>query len=196
MFESGRKKRPHEDLFVTNKYGCVVIADADCSTGKELQWHPLITEGPPHCNWNRNALLIERCILLAACEQHIQVPLLSRRISRRAWWVDSSSQKHCAVLRSKRGYSVSPKSIRGFIPVREQMFREEEHGRMRLENRCLHGLGRVVFGREVGVSLSCAPLVCVAGFPSRRDLRLRVLEMKDECTEHQTDDTQRWLEAV
>ena len=66
---------------------------------------------------------------------------------------------------------------------------------MRLENRCLHGLGRVVFGREVGVPLSCAPIVCVDGFPSCRDPRLRVLEMKDECTERQTDDTQRWLEA-
>src|SRR4029077_13462869 len=35
----------------------------------------------------------------------------------------------------------------------------------------------------------------VDGFPSCRDLRLPVLEMKDECTERQTDDTQRWLEA-
>src|SRR6266478_7159119 len=75
------------------------------------------------------------------------------------------------------------------------MFREEEHGRMRLENPCLHGLGRVVFGREVGVPLSCASIVCVDGFPSCRDLRLRVLEMKDEGTERQTDDTQCWLEA-
>jgi len=66
---------------------------------------------------------------------------------------------------------------------------------MRLDNRCLHGLGRVVFGREVGVPLSCARIVRVDGFPSCRDLRLRVLEMKDECTERQTDDTLPWLEA-
>src|SRR2546430_14026515 len=84
MFESGGKKRPHEDLFVTNKYGGVLIVDADCSAGKELQWHAVITEGPPHCNWNGNALLIERGILLAACEQHIQVLLLRKRISRRS----------------------------------------------------------------------------------------------------------------
>ena len=66
---------------------------------------------------------------------------------------------------------------------------------MRLENRCLHGLGRVVFGREVGVPLSGAPIVCVDGFPSSRDLRLRVLEMKDDCTERQTEEALRWLEA-
>src|SRR6266478_1960017 len=75
------------------------------------------------------------------------------------------------------------------------MFREEEHGRMRLENRCLHGLGRVVFGREVGVPLSCAPIVCVDGFPSCRKTRFRVLKMKDESTERQTKKAQRWLEA-
>src|ERR1700682_5881859 len=103
MFESGRKKRPHEDLFVTNKYCGVLIVDADCSAGKELQWHAGITEGPPHRNWNGNALLIKRCILLAACEQHIQVPLLRKWISRSACWGDSSSHKPCAVLRSKRG---------------------------------------------------------------------------------------------
>src|ERR1700682_99235 len=103
MFESGRKKRPHEDLFITNKYRGVLMVEADCSAGKEFQWHAVITEGPPHCNWNGNALLIGRCILLAACEQHIQVPFLRKRISRSAWWVDSSSDKHCAVLRSKRG---------------------------------------------------------------------------------------------
>src|SRR5260370_24118153 len=118
MFESGRKKRPHEDLFVTNKYGGVLIVDADCSAGKELQWHAAITEGPPHCNWNRNALLIEHCILLAACEQHLPALLLRKRISRRAWWADSRSPKHCAALRRKHAYSVSPTSIRGFIPVR------------------------------------------------------------------------------
>src|ERR1700730_16626578 len=103
MFQSGRKKRPHEDLFVTNKYRSVLIVDADCSSGKQLQWHTVITEGPPHCNRNGNALLIERCILLAPCEQHIQVPLLRKRISRSAWWVDSRSYKHHAVLRSKSG---------------------------------------------------------------------------------------------
>src|ERR1700730_15669994 len=75
------------------------------------------------------------------------------------------------------------------------MFREEKHGRMRLENRRLHALGRVVFGREVGVPLSCAPIVCVDGFPSCRDPRLRVLEMKDESTERQTEEALRWLEA-
>ena len=46
-----------------------------------------------------------------------------------------------------------------------------------------------------GSPLPCAPIVCVDGFPSCRELRLRVLEMKDESTERQTDDTQRWLEA-
>src|SRR5271165_2893661 len=75
------------------------------------------------------------------------------------------------------------------------MFREEEHGRMRLENRCLHRLGRVVFGREVGVPLSCAPMVCVDGFPSCRDPRLRGLEMKYECTERQIEEALGWLEA-
>src|SRR5260370_4744598 len=101
MFESGRKKRTHEDLFVTNKYGGVLIVDADCSAGKELQWHAVITEGPPHCNWNGNALLIERCILLAAGQQHIQVPLLRKRISRSAWRVDSICDNHSALLRGQ-----------------------------------------------------------------------------------------------
>ena len=79
--------------------------------------------------------------------------------------------------------------------MRDQVFREEQHGRMRLEDRCLHGLVRVVFGREIGVALPCAPIVCVDGFPSCRELRLRVLEMKDKSTERQTDDALRWLEA-
>ena len=82
MFESGRKKRPHEDLFVANEYGGVLIVDADCSAGKEIQWHAVITERLPHCDRNGNALLIERGIFLAACEQHIQVPVLRKRISR------------------------------------------------------------------------------------------------------------------
>src|SRR5229473_2376227 len=39
-----------------------------------------------------------------------------------------------------------------------------------------------------------APVVCVDPFPSRRELRLPVLEMKDESTERQTADARCWLE--
>ena len=77
----------------------------------------------------------------------------------------------------------------------DQVFREEQHGRVRLDNRSLHGLVRVVFGREIGVALPRASIVCVDSFPSCRETRFRVLEMKDESTERQTEEALRWLEA-
>src|SRR5882762_8432352 len=93
MFESGRKKRPHEDLFIADEHGGVMIVDANGSAGKEIQWHAVITKRFPHGNRNGNALLIESGIFLSSREQHIQVVILRKRISRSVGWVDSSSDK-------------------------------------------------------------------------------------------------------
>jgi len=166
----------------------------DCSPAKEVQWHAVIIERLPHCNRNRNAFLIDFSVFLSTSKEDIQVAIVRVRISQSSRSVDTSSEKDGAVLRCDRGQGISPKSIGGFIPVRDQMFWEEQHGGMRLDNRCLHGLGRVVFGREVGVALSCAPIVCVDGFPSCGEVRLPVMEMKDESKERQTEDALRWLE--
>src|SRR5882762_7152802 len=103
MFESGRKKGPHEDLFVTDEHGGVLIVDTNGSAVKEIQGHAVITKRLPHADRNGNALLIEHGVLLPACEQHIQVVILRKRISRSVGWVDSSSEKDRAVLRCDRG---------------------------------------------------------------------------------------------
>src|SRR6267378_3885157 len=103
MFESGRKKGPDEDLFVANEHGGVMIVDANGSAGKEIQWHAVITKRFPHCDWNGNTFLIKRGIFLSSREQHIQVVILRKRISRSVGWVDSSSDKDRAVLRCDRG---------------------------------------------------------------------------------------------
>src|SRR5713101_7438278 len=99
MFESGRKKWPHEDLLVADEHGGVLIMDVDCSAGKEAQWHAVFTKRLPHGDRNGNALLIERGVFLPACEQHIQVAILCKRISRSSGWVGPSSDKDGAVLR-------------------------------------------------------------------------------------------------
>ena len=62
MFEGGGKKRPHEDLFVADKHGGVLIVDVNCSTGKDFQWHAVIAKRLPHCDRNGNAFLVERGI--------------------------------------------------------------------------------------------------------------------------------------
>src|SRR5580692_618575 len=124
MFKSGRKKRPHEDLFVADEHGGVLIVDVDCSGSKEIQWHAFITKRLPHCDRNGNALLIDRSIFLPASEQRVQVPVLVKRISRIAGLVYASSDKDGAVLSCGRGQSISPKGFRGFIPVRDQVFGE------------------------------------------------------------------------
>src|ERR1700731_4451193 len=103
MFTSGRKKWPYEDLFVADEHGGVLIVDVDCSTSKEIQWHAVITKRLPHCDRNGNALLIERAIFLPACEQHIQVAVLIKKISRIAGLVYARSDKDGAVLRCDRG---------------------------------------------------------------------------------------------
>ena len=77
----------------------------------------------------------------------------------------------------------------------DQVFREEQHGRVGLEDGRLHGLVRVVFRREIGIALPHAPIVCIDRFPSCRELRLRVLEVKDKTEKRQTDDAVCWLEA-
>src|ERR1700694_1442675 len=102
MFEGGRKKGPYEDLFVADEHGGVLIVDVDCSVSKEVQWHAFITKRLPHCDRNGNAFLIERGIVLPACEQHIQVAVLVKRISQIAGLVYASSDKDGTVLRCDR----------------------------------------------------------------------------------------------
>src|SRR5580692_4137879 len=75
------------------------------------------------------------------------------------------------------------------------MFREEQHGRVGLDDGCLHRLVDVVFRCEIGLALPRAPVVCVDRFPSCRESRLHVQEMKDERAEYQADGTLYWLEA-
>src|SRR5260370_27395604 len=87
MFESGGKKRPHEDLFVADEHGSILIVDADCSAGNEFQWHTLITKRFPHGDWNGNTFLIKRGVFLPSSEQHIQVAVLGKRISRGGRWL-------------------------------------------------------------------------------------------------------------
>ena len=60
--------------------------------------------------------------------------------------------------------------------MRDQVFREEQYGRVGLKDGRLHGLVGVVFRREIGVALPRASIVCVDRFPSRRKRRLRVLK--------------------
>src|SRR5713226_8591307 len=103
MFKGGRKKGPHENLFVTNKYGGVLIVNADCSAGKELQWHAVIAERLPHCDRNGNAFLIDRGVFLSTGNQDIQVPILCEKIFQSCRSVDTSSEKDRAVLRCDRG---------------------------------------------------------------------------------------------
>src|SRR6266853_4354520 len=103
MFESGRKKGPYEDLFIADEHGGVLIVDVDCSASKEIQWHAFITKRLPHCDRNGNALLIERGIVLPACEQQIQVAVPGKEIPRSRRSVDSSSNKHGTVLCCDRG---------------------------------------------------------------------------------------------
>ena len=79
--------------------------------------------------------------------------------------------------------------------MRDQVFREQQHSGVGFENCRLHGLVRVVFSREIGVALPYAPVVCVDRFPSCRELRWRVLQMKDKSAEHQTDGARCWFEA-
>src|SRR5882762_3978344 len=103
MFKSGRKKRPYEDLFVADEGGGILIVDVDCSAGKEIQWHAVITKRLPHCDRNGNALLIDRSNFLPAREQNVQVAVLVKRTSRIAGLVYASSDKDSAVLRCDRG---------------------------------------------------------------------------------------------
>src|SRR3984893_17661257 len=79
--------------------------------------------------------------------------------------------------------------------MRDQVFREEQHGRVGLKHGRLHGLVGAVRGREIGVACPGASEVCVYRFPSCRDLWLPVLEMEDESAERQTDDARCWLET-
>src|ERR1700676_1058666 len=99
MFNSGRKEGPYEDLFVAYEHGGFLIVDVDCSAGKEIQWHTVITKRLPHCDRNGNALLIERGIVLPAGEQHIQVAVLVKKVSQIAGLVYPSSDKDGALLR-------------------------------------------------------------------------------------------------
>src|SRR5579863_5556646 len=103
MFESGRKKGPYEDLFIADEHGGVLIMDVYCSASKEIQWHAFITKRLPHCDRNGNAILIESGIILSACEQHIQVAVLLKKISRIAGLVYASPDKDGAVLLCDRG---------------------------------------------------------------------------------------------
>src|SRR5208283_4583629 len=59
----------------------------------------------------------------------------------------------------------------------------------------LHGLVGGVFGCEIGVALPCPSVVCVDCFPSHRELRLPVVEVKNESAEGQTNDALHWLEG-
>src|SRR5213080_1266747 len=102
MFKSGRKERPHEHLFVAYEHSGVLIMDVDCSAGKQIQWHAVITKRLPHYDRNGNALLIERGIVLPASQQHIQVAVLVKGISRIAALIYPSSDKDGAVLRCER----------------------------------------------------------------------------------------------
>jgi hypothetical protein len=79
--------------------------------------------------------------------------------------------------------------------MRDKVFREKQHGRMRLNYCRLHGLVRAVFRGKVGVALACAPVVCVSRFPSCRELWRRVAKLEDENAECQTDRAQTWLVA-
>src|SRR5882762_6828952 len=103
MVERGRKKRPHEDLFIADEHGGVLIVDVDYSPGKEIQWYTVPIKRLPHCDGDGNAFLIKRGIVLPAREQHIQVVVLCKRISWGSRWIDTSSDKDGAVLRCDRG---------------------------------------------------------------------------------------------
>ena len=77
----------------------------------------------------------------------------------------------------------------------DQVLREEQHGRVGVENRRLNGLVCGVFRRKVGVALPCVPIVCVYRFPSCRELWRRVTKLEDESAECQADRAQSWHEA-
>src|SRR5215469_11269012 len=71
MFEGGRYKGPHQQLLVADEYGGVLIADADCSAGKEAKGHAVIADRLPHPQWDGNALLINCAVFLSTCEQNV-----------------------------------------------------------------------------------------------------------------------------
>jgi len=66
---------------------------------------------------------------------------------------------------------------------------------MRLENRCLHGLGRVVFGREVGSPCPVPPyFVLTASQPAGTFVACTGNE-RTSAQSAKLDNTQRWLET-
>jgi len=99
MVEGGREKRPYKDLLIADEHGGSLIMNTYCSRSKEVQRNAVFTERLPHCDWNGNAFLIEHGVFLPAREEHIQVLLLRKRISRPSGWVDTGSDKHGTVLR-------------------------------------------------------------------------------------------------
>ena len=99
MFESGRKKGPHKNLFVADEHRGVLVVNTDCSTGKWSQWYAAVTKRFPHCDRNGNPFLIELGAFLPASKQDIQVAILRERIIRGTRSIDTSSEKDGAVLR-------------------------------------------------------------------------------------------------
>jgi len=73
MFEGGRYKGPYQQLFIANEYRSVLIADADCSPGKEAKGHAVIAERLPHSEWDGNALPINCAVFLSPCEHNVQI---------------------------------------------------------------------------------------------------------------------------
>src|SRR5438132_6417422 len=99
MIESGRKKWPDKDLLVADQHRGVLTMDVNCSRGKQVQWHPVITERLPHPDRNRNAFLIDVSVFLTQREQYIQVAVLLERVSRSTPLVYTRSDKNGTVLR-------------------------------------------------------------------------------------------------
>jgi hypothetical protein len=99
MIESGREKGPYKDLLVADQHRSVLTMDVDCSSSKEVQWHPVITKRLPHPDRNRYSFLIERSVFLTPREQYIEVSVLLKRAPRRSGRVDTYSDEDGTVLR-------------------------------------------------------------------------------------------------